>query len=187
MFEVKPFRENIYVHYDWYNGTVCPLCDNYKSLNKKYEMDNGYIVKKNVVGLDIKYGDKEVKSIYYCLNCETLFTRSHAFALNGLHNRIDHAYIISKFEYKNKVLIGTPSFDSILSFCKAIQDQKLANLTFSCTCANGPSDPKAFYPETEYPNNYKCQGDFVINGVIGLHQIPELYLIPKNTKQALKK
>jgi len=182
MFSVEPFRENIYVSY-LFGYTHCPFCTIVNERVLKYD---GISSSTSTIKVTLMYDDyKKSMELFYCLLCETLFTRSHQFEFNKYTNQFDHdAFIISKFEYENKVIIGTPHFESIFNLCEEIKGKKLNNLTFTCTCGNNPSGSECIFLE-KYCIYKKS---FVLNEIkilsINNH---DLSLIPNNTKRAIKR
>jgi len=183
MFSVEPFRENIYVSY-LFGYTHCPFCTIVNDRVLKYDG-----IPYSTISVVLMYDNyKKSMELFYCLLCETLFTYSHQFEINEHSYDYYHAYIISKFEYENKVIIGTPHFESIFSLCEEIKENKLNNLTFKCTCSNNPSSPNCTFPESKYPGCYnKCEKSFALNEISELLiNNPDLLLIPNNTKRAIK-
>jgi len=177
--KVKPFKEiedKVIFIQDNYGTINCPLCG--FTIYKCNKYDGAYY---NVIDLCIKDQDQEVTWLRYCLNCETLFSVSHKFEHGNCYT-LEYVYIISEFKYEDKVILGTPFFDSYFSLTKEIQDKKLTSLTF--TCQDNSSDPEAYYPESEYPEYYdKCHKSFIIENIIDIYlDCLELSLIPTRTK-----
>ena len=188
MFSVELFRKNIYTYY--YNHIKCPLCQ--ISNNNKNKYDG---VEDNVTNVSIIFHKDNyamLRHFYYCLFCETLFSISHPFEINNYStyhiNNFWHVYIISEFKYENEVIIGTPHFESIFSLCKDIKENKLNNITFTCTCDDNPTSSNALLPEMQYPKYYnKCCKSVKLNKITEVNiGNRNLLLFPNNTKRAIK-
>jgi len=187
MFSVEPFKKNIFTVVSFDHGYTCPLCKKFLYDDNKYEVEK----KKNVINVKITYCDKNIiRHMRYCLHCEILFNFSHKFEFPGILESVYHTYIISKFEYENKVVLGSPHFSSFFDASKEIQERKFDNITFTCTCNNSNTNPNCAFPKELYPKFYKeCEKSFVLEDVTDLcinEDKNTIVLIPKNTKPALK-
>lgn len=187
MFQIDQFKENIYIHRVWCNNYgICPLCYNAQN----HSNHNNYGNYSNIMFVALRYDNgKKTRGLDYCLRCQTFFSRSHKFEDNdstGDYGNIYHVFLISEFKYENKVVVGTPYFNSLSELIRGIQQNKFQSLTFTCSCANNPSSSKARYPEKFYPKYYdKCTKSFTLNDIIEIC-IDNNVTIPSSTKPAIK-
>jgi len=177
MLQVKPFNQNIFFSYvrEFFNIYYyrCSLCNNFVYNGNKYDIvADSNNIKACVIDISLKY-DGGVYFLFYCLHCETLFDPSHRCEFTCIEPYFN-LRIISKFEYENNVVIGTPYFDSFFSFEKEIQDKKFNNIILTCACR---------FPEC--PAMLGGLKNVTINNISSVFTKNSLCLIPKNTKSAL--
>jgi len=178
MFKIVQFRKNVYFSSpEFFNDFVtCPLCKYgvYNENENKYDMTIHSNLLYVCEQLCCCNNINDYRKIYYCLHYETLLSWSYQISYM-IHC---HVLIVSEFKYEDKIIVGNLRFDSFFSFCRDVEEKKLTDFVFICTCMDDHS--------TKSPSliNNNCVKRFIIYNISVMPNNHNLSLIPKNTKCA---